>query len=281
MSTHTEQLERDAEAARQRLAATVDELRDRLTPGRALDEILAYGRDGAVGEFVRNLGSDIARNPLPITLVGAGLAWLMLARNNGPNGAVHGDVAAYSGNGHAKGRIAAAGEAVAETASGFASSVAETADATAGYLSDRARMAADTTAAAYHAAADKAQDFGAAVSDRSRYAASRANNLGRNVIDLCREQPLILAGVGIALGALLGALLPRTQTEDHLMRNGTDELEDEGAALASEGYESARSAAQHAEFGVEPMEEAYSGGPMTVDEPTSTRMPTGDERGLT
>lgn len=272
MSTHTEQLERDAEAARQRLAATVDELRDRLTPGRALDEILAYGRDGAVGEFVRNLGSDIARNPLPITLVGAGLAWLMLARNNGSNGAAHGDVAAYSGNGHAKGRIAAAGEAVAETASGFASSVAETADATAGYLSDRARMAAD-----------KAQDFGAAVSDRSRYAASRANNLGRNVIDLCREQPLILAGVGIALGALLGALLPRTQTEDHLMGDGdgTDELEDEGAALASEGYESARSAAQHAEFGVEPMEEAYGGGPMTVDEPTSTRMPTGDERGLT
>ncbi|MCO6763492.1 hypothetical protein KQH43_30835, partial [Streptomyces sp. EL5] len=37
---------------------------------------------------------------------------------------------------------------------------------------------------------------------------------------LLREQPLVVGALGIALGALLGASLPRTETEDRALGTG-------------------------------------------------------------
>ena len=59
MSTHertSRDYERDAEATRDRLADTLDELHDRLTPGHMLDEVLSYARFGGSG-FMRALGN--------------------------------------------------------------------------------------------------------------------------------------------------------------------------------------------------------------------------------
>jgi Protein of unknown function (DUF3618) len=44
--------EREAEATRHRLADTLNELHDRLTPGDILNEVLTYGRGGG-GAFLR------------------------------------------------------------------------------------------------------------------------------------------------------------------------------------------------------------------------------------
>src|SRR5690349_18771616 len=80
----SEQLEREAEATRARISATLDELRGRMTPGQVVDQLVEYARDSGSGEFVRNLGNQVVGNPLPVTLMGAGLAWLMLAGRRGP-----------------------------------------------------------------------------------------------------------------------------------------------------------------------------------------------------
>jgi hypothetical protein len=79
MTVLSEQLERKAEQNRARLAATLDELRERVTPGRVLDQLIEYAGDGTGGEMVRNLGQQVRRNPLSVAMVGAGLAWLMLS----------------------------------------------------------------------------------------------------------------------------------------------------------------------------------------------------------
>jgi ElaB/YqjD/DUF883 family membrane-anchored ribosome-binding protein len=75
----TAQLEREAEDTRAQLAQTLDELRERITPGQLVDQAVDYAKDSGGGMFVRNLGRQTAANPLPVALIGAGLAWLMLA----------------------------------------------------------------------------------------------------------------------------------------------------------------------------------------------------------
>jgi ElaB/YqjD/DUF883 family membrane-anchored ribosome-binding protein len=77
--TSSGQLEREAEQTRSQLAQTLDELRERITPGQLVDQAVDYARDSGGGMFVRNLGRQTTANPLPVALIGAGIAWLMLS----------------------------------------------------------------------------------------------------------------------------------------------------------------------------------------------------------
>jgi Protein of unknown function (DUF3618) len=46
MESQSEQFEREAEETRWQLAGTFEELRDRMTPGRVVDQVVDYTRDG-------------------------------------------------------------------------------------------------------------------------------------------------------------------------------------------------------------------------------------------
>ena len=78
MSKSSGQLEREAEHTRSQLAATLDELRSRISPGQLLDQGLDFARESNAGELARNLGRDARDNPLPLALIGTGIAWLMM-----------------------------------------------------------------------------------------------------------------------------------------------------------------------------------------------------------
>ena len=79
MGTQSEQLERKAHQPRARLTETLKELRAGLTPGQVVDQLADYAREGPAAEFFRNLARQIWENPLPLTLIGAGIAWLIIA----------------------------------------------------------------------------------------------------------------------------------------------------------------------------------------------------------
>src|SRR6266567_5779086 len=78
MST-SEQLERETEEERARISETLDELRARMTPGHVVDRLVDYATDSSGGMFFRNLRQQAVDNPVPVALVGAGLAWLAIA----------------------------------------------------------------------------------------------------------------------------------------------------------------------------------------------------------
>src|SRR2546425_12690324 len=59
------------------LVGTLEELRDRMTPGRVVDQVVDYTRDSPAAEFLRNLGREVRVNPMPLVLIGIGIAWLM------------------------------------------------------------------------------------------------------------------------------------------------------------------------------------------------------------
>src|SRR5215470_15407730 len=76
--------------------------------------------------------------------------------------------------------------------------------------------------------------------------ATGAATTGRDMFDFCRDQPLVLAGLGVALGAAVGAAFPSTDAEQQLMGDASDELKERTRAFAQEHYEKSRSMAEAA-----------------------------------
>jgi hypothetical protein len=85
------QLEREVEQQRADVERTLDAIQDRLSPGQLVDQTMNYLRDGGGGEFVRNLGDSVKHNPMPVALIGVGIAWMMASsgRRNGQPGRDH------------------------------------------------------------------------------------------------------------------------------------------------------------------------------------------------
>jgi hypothetical protein len=79
MGRHSEQLERETEECRDRLAGSLEELRLRISPGQVVDQIADYAREGPVADFARNLVREIRDNPAPLLLIAAGVAWWVAA----------------------------------------------------------------------------------------------------------------------------------------------------------------------------------------------------------
>jgi hypothetical protein len=78
MKTQSDRLEHQARQMRAEMSVTMEELRARMTPGQVIDHLADFAREGPPAEFTRNLGREIIANPLPLTLIAIGIAWLMI-----------------------------------------------------------------------------------------------------------------------------------------------------------------------------------------------------------
>ena len=175
MASQSEQFEREAEQTRWQLAGTLEELRDRMTPGRVVDQVIDYTRDGPAAEFLRNLGREVRENPMPLVLIGIGIAWLMVASSRTSRAA-----------------IASAADSVARAANdiGAATSAAvNRASETATRLSDRASNAASAVSEKAAELAGRASEVSDGVVEKTRAASAMA----RAALDKAK-QPLTHAG---------------------------------------------------------------------------------------
>ncbi len=216
-STYTGQtsadIERNIEESRTKVADTLRTLRDRMSPGQMVDELIEYTKSSGGAEFTHNLKRSVTQNPLPLLLMGTGIAWLMTSSQHSTSG--------YSGY--------STGDQGAVNFAGHARSAA---GAVADYSSATQRFASDTRDQVQHAA-HQAQHA-------AQDAAHRAQQTWQR---LAEEQPLVIGAVGIAIGALLGAGLPSTSVENRLMGDASDALKDTARDEVSHQYESAKAAA--------------------------------------
>src|SRR5207302_5071907 len=62
-------------------------MRARMSPGQVIDQLIDYAREGPAAEFGPNLAREVRENPLPLVLIGIGIAWLMAAssRSSAPD----------------------------------------------------------------------------------------------------------------------------------------------------------------------------------------------------
>ena len=65
---------------------------------------------------------------------------------------------------------------------------------------------------------------------------------GNTVAQTIEQNPLLVAGVGLAIGGLIASALPRTTLETGLAGAATGELKRRAQAVAAGGYEAAKNA---------------------------------------
>ncbi|HEX6143307.1 MAG TPA: PRC-barrel domain-containing protein [Geminicoccaceae bacterium] len=74
-----DEVQRDVERRRAELRGTVDEIQHRLTPGQLFDRAVDYFWEEPRAGGQSRLTRAIVQNPLPVLVIGAGLAWLAIA----------------------------------------------------------------------------------------------------------------------------------------------------------------------------------------------------------
>ena len=257
------EIEREVEQTRAGLTNTLDELRERASPGQLFEQALDYARSSGGNEFVRNLGTSVRDNPLPLLLIGAGIGWLMMAGGSRPGGTTSSMGASPNhsmGTGSTRVRVYGNGAESGDSMTGRASAVVSAARGSVAGATDQAKekvgQAYDNVADVASSAPDSIRDAAGAMADSLRGAATsvtdrvtgsgqevhaRAGELGdqahQGVTWLMREQPLVLGAIGVALGAAVGALLPGTEAENQLMGQARDAAADQVQATAQQGYE--------------------------------------------
>ena len=260
------QLEREADDTRRQLSTTLDNLADNLTPGRMLDEVIAYSRGGGAS-FLKGLGNAASTNPLPTMLISVGAAMFLsgkgrvdsipsslgnLFKRSNTNGTSRRDDAyganlhSHSGHGSV---VGGASGAIGGAARSAASGVKEAASSVSATAVNAAELIGEGASNAVTAVKDTAVGVGQSVGEFASTAVNAAgeeaahlrdqardmtHDLRDRALKLAEEQPLIVAVAGIALGAVIAALLPRTKAEDDLMGETSDTIKNAAGEVASE-----------------------------------------------
>ena len=85
MTSSSEQLQRNAERARERLAESLDDLRHHLSPSIVIDNLLGTnGRLWKGDELLPALVQQAKNNPVAYGLIAAGLGWLIYSGTRAP-----------------------------------------------------------------------------------------------------------------------------------------------------------------------------------------------------
>jgi hypothetical protein len=311
MATETERLEREAEHTRAELEQTLGELRARMSPGQLLDQAGDYLRNSGGRAYLHNLRDEVVNNPVPIALVGAGIAWLALSGAIGRrNGRAHetardwgrsagiADDLAHGGHGPSAMQRAKAtartwaheaGDAISETEERWRERAEDAGDRVSTAYDEtvtRARQAAegwtDQARAAAQEAGDTLRDGAESVRDRAgdlyertasgfRRVTRKASEYGHAardavrpdgaLLNFCREQPLLVAGLGVAFGAALAAMIPASRVERQTMGETSRKLQDRVKDAASETWRTVSGAAdQGGSWSEDRGEQAANGG---------------------
>ncbi|MBV4552658.1 DUF3618 domain-containing protein [Pseudomonas sp. SWRI102] len=221
-----ETIEREIDEQRAHISHIVDALGSKFTPGQMLDQALGLVK-GNGAEFFGNLGTTVRNNPVPTVLTTVGLCWLMLGQNHPPRVGyrVGPD---QDGSGWSEGLAGGLGSAkdhLHDTTDSLREGFH--------HLKDKASHLTDGLGASARHARHSAHETGARMSQGTQ-------DLGEQFSRLLKEQPLMLAAAGIALGAMLGAALPGTSTEQRVMGRTSADLADKAKQKAREGYETVR-----------------------------------------
>ena len=200
------ELEREAQAAREQVAQTAQSIRKKLTAGQLVDEFSGMVTGGDLLGAVRNLGSQIRRNPLPLALVGAGLAWFAFGKGVPEGTSASADRRYVPPSAEGGGMKEAAGRATEELS----------------HTADRLKHSMLT-----------------GVSEGAHSLAHGAKSLKQSASDMAEREPIWVAVIGAALGAAVGTLLPASELEKREIGPEAERFKKEARGALHEGVDSA------------------------------------------
>lgn len=237
-------LERDAERVRAQIADTAEHLKDKMSPGQLMDEVVNYIKDGDASLFLSNFKAQVRDNPMALAMVGGGLAWLMMGSgaatpSDTPQSAPSRGLAGSAGASATVGRPNAAGR-VGSALSGGVEGVGDAAASLATTASHVAGSAKDQVMATAHDVRDLASDY---MSSASKAGADTRDRVKTTFLDALEREPLVLGAIGVAVGAAIGAMLPATRTEQEYLGGTARKVRDTAETALADGVEKAKDVA--------------------------------------
>lgn len=241
-------IERELEQQREGLADSLDDLKDKVSVETMLREAATQIREHS-GEIGHSVTRAVKQNPLGVALTGIGLAWLIFGERRSPS--AQRDRAAVS-------RTAAAADARdsrhdSDAPSWARMTAAMGAEDSDDSLAERARDGLKDSASALR---DRATDLRERLSEgteqlseegRARVLAAREKayearatlragmaETRDKAAELFAEQPLIVGGLALAVGAAIGAALPQTRIEQDHFGDTADDLLREAERIYAE-----------------------------------------------
>jgi hypothetical protein len=193
-----------------------------------------------------NLGQSVKSQPLPLALVGIGLSWLIFSERKQVAGESH-----LRRSGEAREKI----EEVRGKASETAHRAKEKMEGVSHAVSERMHRMSERAHSTRESTRESASEWGHRIGEVRHRSGERLQRVGSNFSHAVENQPLILGVLGVAVGALLGALLPPTRQEDVMLGPAKERMKEQavetgreqlakGQAIASAAAQSAKEEAE-------------------------------------
>jgi hypothetical protein len=236
--TSSAKLQHEADQARAGLSTALDDLRSSVTTTALTNGAMTFAKDGSSAVAKAAIDRAMA-NPLAAMLIGAGIVMLMSSdKSSGVGGAIDKGNSAVRDAAGALGSMGSTLMGAASSAFGATKSAAggalDTAKSAAGQVSSTASEAASLATDSYGKAKDaiaKGQEQGAkTMEDAQQLVADTKTRLEK----FAEEQPILVAALGVAFGAALGASLPITNAERTYMGNASKKIADKGTEVTKQ-----------------------------------------------
>lgn len=242
MAKSSADVEREVEATRGQIDRTVEALKEKMQPQELFDEATRM-MGGASNKVLTTVVEQAKENPIPIALIGAGIAWLALSQTKRKptydpytGQGYYETYEGYDENGGMKGKIKSkARDAVQAAKSGLSTAKDKVSGAVEG--------ARTHTADGMDTAKTKASGLSAEARLRAETLRRQAQQRYQETLD---TEPLILGAIGLAVGMAIGASIPASRAENRYVGPVRDKLVGRGRDLAKTSLEEARTVAERA-----------------------------------
>jgi hypothetical protein len=247
-----DEIEQDIAETRGQLGAILDALEHQLAPRHLLDRGVDMLKDTMAG--AGGLADTLRRHPVPLALLGVGLGWMAVSMTGRSgrlgervSGALH-DAGHRAGElaGHVRDKVA--GMTLGDAAESLPGPHPGTEPADYAYARQKS---GETMAEARNAVRDKMEHAQAAGSAALTQASDYAGKAGEKLHDardgltrLIEDHPIAVGALGLVAGAVMAALLPRSDAEERLVGPTGEQLRDGAASLGREAAERARQVAE-------------------------------------
>lgn len=138
-------------------------------------------------------------------------------------------------------------EQVSDAVGRVRSTVEATADTVTSSVTDAVSSARDAASRAASTVSDAVSSSYQSTTEAAAYARDQALRAGQQTRDTFvqtfERHPLLVGGLGLAIGALIASAIPATAPENRLFGETNEDLQRRAREMASRGYEAARTAA--------------------------------------
>ncbi len=230
----TDEIRREIERTQREMSRTIDEIQHRLSPHYMMPRTKDSMREAGVNAS-RSFIDKVRDNPIPAAMVGVGM-WLLMRDSGSDRGGYEVEfIPANSGWDAAGNQYSSVAEYrdFEYEGAGRMADARDRAVHVAEAARERAAQLADTTRERASHLADRARTLGS-------NARSRMSSAGRQSRDVLTDNPLMTGLAALAMGALIGAMIPETEKEHELMGATRDRLAHQAKDIAREGVDRAR-----------------------------------------